>query len=318
MCMKKFLQYSATYIIIVTTVFVSIELTLLLFLNTYSYKRDYLEKHINEIEILLLGNSYVEEGVRPDIIGNNCFNIAISGRDIVFDSEISKKYFKMMKKLKVVVMPLDYSKFEFGRGMQNPKDTRKNIDAMADTYRCMHYKYMNLHVGGFWYWSELLNSQLNYMSRFWQSRNKSVECDSLGYIKLELAKRSNDWENRALPPIVDTSLDIDEELFEYYYQNFLTIAESCKDVGARFLIISTPKSNSYRKEMNKVVQVEIAKFIEKLQVECPESHIQYIDFTYDDSFEANDFNDACHLSDCGAVKFSEKLRSCLVDLLLTY
>ena len=69
--MKKFITYIVIYIVLITFVFMGIELSLLFLPNTYSYKRDYLEKHINEIEVLLLGNSYIEESVRPDIVGNN-------------------------------------------------------------------------------------------------------------------------------------------------------------------------------------------------------------------------------------------------------
>ena len=303
--MKKFLVYIGIYFILASAILVLIELSLLFLPNTYSYKREYLEKHINEIEILFMGNSYIEEGVRPDVVGNHCFNVAISGRDIIFDAEIAKKYFSKMDSLKVVVMPLDYSKFEFGRGRTNPLELRKNVDGMTDTYRCMHYKYMGLHVGGFWYWSEIWNSQLNYMSRFWQRRQESVECDSLGYIKLELSKRAKGWEYRALPPIIDTFKHIDENAYSYYYKNFSTIARCCQQINAILLIINTPKSESYRKEVNEEVMCEISQFINKLHSEF--SNVRYIDYTYDD-FEQHDFNDACHLSECGAIKFSGKLK----------
>lgn len=303
--MKKFLIYIGIYLILAITVFLVIELLLLYQPNTYSYKREYLEKHINEIEILLMGNSYIEEGVRPDLVGNHCFNLAISGRDIVFDSEIARKYFLKMDCLKVVVMPLDYSKFEFGRGKVNPLDTRKNIDGMTDTYRCMHYKYMHLHIGAFWLWSEIWNSQLNYMSRFWQSRQECIECDSLGYIKLEFSKRGKKWEYRALPPIIDISKQIDENAYSDYYKNYSTIARYCQQKNVILLIINTPKAESYRKEINDKVMCEITQFIYKLQTEY--SNVRYIDYTFDD-FEQQDYNDACHLSDCGAIKFSKKLK----------
>lgn len=304
--MKKFIVNCGVFLFVILIVFTSIEVALLYVPNTYSYKREYLEKHLNEIEILLLGNSYIEESVRPDIIGNNCFNLAISGRDIIFDSEIVGRYFSLMKKLRVVVMPLDYSKFEFGRGKKNPMDTRKNLDGMTDTYRCMHYKYMGLHVGGFLYWSEILNSQLNYMSRFCQPREGSVECDSLGYIKLVLSKRNKGWENRALPPIIDTSLAIDTCAYDYYYQNFLKIARCCQQSYITLLIINTPKSESYKKEINAVVMKEISLFVENIQHTY--SCTKYQDYTYDDDFVPDDFYDACHLTDCGAIKLSEKLR----------
>ena len=53
----------------------------------------------------------------------------------------------------------------------------------------------------------------NYISRFWQSRNENVECDSLGYHALMLKNRQDGWEYRAVPPIIDTSKQIDNDAF---------------------------------------------------------------------------------------------------------
>ena len=88
--MRKFLVKITIFSILVFLLFATIEVTLLFIPNTYSYKRDYLEKHINDIRILLMGSSYIEEGVNPVYVGENCFNIAIAGRNIVFDADLQK------------------------------------------------------------------------------------------------------------------------------------------------------------------------------------------------------------------------------------
>ena len=46
-----------------------IEVLLLYIPNEYSYKRDYMEQHINDIECLLLGNSHIVEALDPSCMG---------------------------------------------------------------------------------------------------------------------------------------------------------------------------------------------------------------------------------------------------------
>lgn len=310
--MRKFLLKLALFSTLALLLLATIEVALLFIPNTYSYKRVYLEKHINDINILLMGSSYIEEGVRPEIIGDGCFNIAISGRDIVFDAEIAKKYFSKMNQLKIVLLPLDYSKFEFGRGHKNPLDTRIELDRMTVTYRCMHYKYMNLYVDDFWYWSEILNSQLNYVSRFWQSRQENVECDSLGYHALVLKNRQEGWEYRAVPPIIDTSKKIDNDSFNRYWPYMEVIADCAKEKGAKMVLVNIPKYTTYQNDINNNVVQEINQLITQLQSKF--NNVVYWDFTYNEEFGDDDFFDACHLSDDGAKKFSRMLGEKIRDL----
>ena len=309
--MRKFLTNIAIFSILVFLLFTTIEVALLFIPNTYSYKRDYLENHINDIRVLLMGSSYIEEGVCPKLIGDGCFNIAISGRNIVYDAEIVKKYLPQMNHLQVVIIPLDYSKFEFGRGHKNPLDTRIDLDLMTDTYRCMHYQYMNLHVDDFWYWSEILNSQLNYISRFWQSREENVECDSLGFVALPLSNRQEGWEYRAVPPIIDTSMKINDYSFGLYWPYIEAIADCTNKNGIKLMLVEIPKYKTFQSFINDDVIHEKNELITKLKERF--KNVVYYDYTYCKDFDEDDFYDACHLSDVGAKKFSNILRDKIVN-----
>lgn len=313
--MRKFLTNIAIFSILVFLLFATIEVALLFIPNTYSYKRDYLEKHINDIRVLLMGSSYIEEGVCPGLIGEGCFNIAISGRNIVYDAEIVKKYLPQMNNLETVIIPLDYSKFEFGRGHKNPLDTRIDLDLMTDTYKCMYYKYMNLHVDDVWYWSEILNSQLNYISRFWKSREENVECDSLGFVALSLSNRQEGWEYRAVPPIIDTSMKIDDYSFGLYWPYVEEIADCTNKRGIQLALVNIPKYKTYQNNINDAVVQEMNRLI--LQLQSKYNNVKYWDFTYNEEFGDADFFDACHLSEVGAKKFSKMLRGKIQGIHIT-
>lgn len=304
--MRKFVKNSIAFTVVTILVLAIIEISLLFVPNTYSYKRDYIETHIKDIKILLMGSSYIEEGICPELIGDSCFNLAISGRNIIYDAEIARKYFSRMDNLKIVVLPIDYFKFEFGRGENNPLDTRIDLGRFTDTYRCMYYKYMNLHVDGFWLWSEILNSRLNFLSRFWKNSYENIECDSLGFVALSLDKRSLDWKYRSLPPIMDMSKKIDSTAFALYWPYIEAIADCTNKNGIKLKLVEIPKYKTFQSFINNDVIHEKNELISKLRERF--KNVDYYDYTYCKDFVEDDFYDACHLSDIGAKKFSNMIR----------
>ena len=309
--MRKFVKNSIAFTVVTILVLAIIEISLLFVPNTYSYKRDYIETHIKDIKILLMGSSYIEEGICPELIGDSCFNLAISGRNIIYDAEIARKYFSRMDNLKIVVLPLDYSKFEFGRGENNTLDKRIDLERFTDTYRCMHYKYMNLHVDGFWLWSEILNSRLNFLARFWKPSHENVECDSLGFVALSLDNRQSDWRYRSLPPLVDLSKKIDRTAFELYWPYIEAIADCTYKNGIKLMLVEIPKYKTFQSFINNDVIHEKNELISKLRERF--KNVDYYDYTYCKDFVEDDFYDACHLSDVGAKKFSNILRDKIVN-----
>lgn len=305
--MKRFIVNIFVLSTILLFVSVCIELLLYLKPNVYSYKRKYIEVHLNEIETLILGNSHIEFALKPELLGRHCFNFASAGRSTIYDVELAKRYIPQMKRLQVVIMPIDYTAFSFGREKTDlPPQNDRNLE---NTYKCMYYKYMGLRVDGFWFWSEILNSKLNYMGRFIQSKEEARECDSLGYIKRDIRQRGFNWQNTALPPLIDTSMKIDKEKQTLLYQQYLTLAKLTHDKGCRLVLLGTPMYKTYQKIMNKRVCQERTLFVHQLQNEC--NNVEYYDFTYDKHFMPNDFDDASHLVESGAIKFSKIINNIL-------
>ena len=151
--------------------------------NRYSYKYDYVEQHSKDIKVLLLGNCHIEDALNPKILGDSVFNTAISGREIIYDEELAKHFIPKMQNLKTVIMQFDYRSFGLGREKRNPRDYKEH-GGFESTFKCMYTKYMKFSVDGWWYWSEIINSELNYKSRIWMDPKDAIECDSLGFVQL--------------------------------------------------------------------------------------------------------------------------------------
>ena len=276
--------------------------------NRYSYKYNYVEQHADDIKVLLLGNCHIEDAINPRILGDSVFNTAISGREIVYDVELAKRFIPYMSNLRTVIIQFDYRSFGFGREKKNPRDYKVH-GGFESTFKCMYTKYMKMDVDGWLYWSEVLNSELNYKQRIWMEPKDAIECDSLGFVLLPDSTKSEVWQYWDLPKIYDTSIPMSQEKYDELYSNYQTIARLVAARKARLLLLTTPMLKTYQEDMVPQVEDEMKAFTARLQKEF--SNVDYFDFTRDDHFLPEDFHDASHLSPSGVQKFSEIIRDLL-------
>lgn len=283
-------------------VLIGFELILLTVTNRYSYKRNYVERHLNDISMLFLGNCHIENGLMPHVIGDSCFNMAISGREYQYDVALARQYVPRMRNLKVLVMPVDYLYMGLGRELPNARDLKPQVEPVS-TFRCMYYRYMGIRVDGWCYASEILNSDLNYKERLWMTREQARECDSLGFIQLMDADRNKVWQHWDLPPIIDTTMPINQAEYALRYGQYAELARLTTRRGIRLVLVSTPMYTTYRADMNPRAEADIHVFVARLQREF--QGVEYYDYTHDERFVATDFHDASHLSESGSLKFSK-------------
>lgn len=300
--MKKFIHNITIIGIILLLINIAIEFLLFLRPNEYSYKRAYVEEHINDIRCLLLGNSHIANALKPNLLGNDVFNMATLGRNIVYDIDLAKRYVPQMKRLEFLIIPLEYKQFYFDRQKDNPGEKGK-LSGLEESRKCMYYKYMGIRVDGFWYWSEILNSKLDYMSRFLKNDKDAVECDSLGYGGNNLLNRKYNWKDWHLPKIVDTTIDANREKQKLLFSRYCTLAELAMNQGAKLVLIFTPMYKTYNNSKNPVVIKEMESFVANLKQKYP--NVEYYDYSTDERFIDEDFYDASHLTDIGANKFSK-------------
>lgn len=281
-----------------------VEVALLFRPNIYSYKHNYVEQHLQDIKVLLLGSSHIEEAVKPELVGEGTFNLAISARLREYDTALAEMYVPRMDSLVAVVLPIDYTNFFFERQYENP-NTKSIPEDLSGTCRCMHTKYMGTRIDPFWYWSEILNSKLNFMSRFWNNRQKLQECDSLGYVKLDLKDRLSDWAYRSIPALIDSTKAIDQKGYEETWISYEKIAKVTKEKGVRLILVSTPVYKTYQESISPIVLNDMHVFIKRLQALYP--NVEYYEHIYEKQFLPDDFNDSSHLTETGAEKYSRLL-----------
>lgn len=302
--MKQFLKTLFGFGILLLLMCSIIEVALLFRPNVYAYKRQYMDEHVKDIKVLLLGSSHIEEAVKPELVGKGVFNLAISARLREYDVALAEMYVPRMDSLQAVVVPVDYTNFFFERQHENPL-TKSIPEDLSGTCRCMHTKYMGTRIDPFWYFSEILNSKLNYMSRFWNNRQKLQECDSLGYVKLDIKDRLTDWDLRSIPAVIDTTKAIDQAGYEEIWQQYEQLALVTQQKQVRLVLVAPPVYKTYQESIHPIVLNDIHQFVRKLQARYP--HVEYHEHLFDNRFTADDFQDASHLNESGAIKYSKIL-----------
>lgn len=307
--MKSFLKKILVFSVIVMVIFVAYELLLLLVPNEFSYKKGYIEKHKNELRILVLGNSHFADCIDCSLLGDGSFNAAQPGRSVYYDLQLLKEYIDQMPKLECVVMPYSYD-YQYWGHLHEEKH-----DAKFNTYRCMYLKYMGYTYmdGEWWHWSEILNSNYDHCGRLFGALYKPLTdltmCDSLG-IELDASyyTRGDDWMTKQLPETTPLS-DSTEQYLNYkdnvkIYSEIVTLA---RDHNTRLIFVAMPIYKTARERVSQHQINEMNAFISMLKRINPD--IEFYNFIDDPRFVEQDYYNSIHLNNTyGARKFTPLLR----------
>lgn len=107
--LKKFIIRSLfLFVIPILVICISFELAFRNIPNTHKYKKEYMDKNSNSIEVLILGNSHAFDGINPKYIQYKTFNLAYHSQEFIFDELLVEKYIKQMKNLKCIVFTMSY------------------------------------------------------------------------------------------------------------------------------------------------------------------------------------------------------------------
>lgn len=283
-----------------------IEFLLLFQDNEYTYKFQYIHNHRNDIECLILGSSTSNNNINPKYLDISSFNTASSARIIYYDYALLNHFINDMPNLKCVIMTI--APFHLYRDYRYKVKTAEHAAIHEPTYRCMHYKYMNLSYDykDILYWSEILNSNYNYMDRFSEEYSKRADFDSLGYGKLlghlEGQKYGN-WKEFKVFTDIDYNDPNVEKAVNHNIEFLVNIANLCKNKKLRFILLQTPFHPIARETITMKDKSHLASCIRAIRKNYDKT--EYYDFSCDSSFNDDRYYfNASHLNIEGAEKFS--------------
>ena len=128
---------------------------------------------------------------------------------------------------------------------------------------------------------------------------------------VKISERKTGWELVKLPKLIDKSIKPDQEKLRHLNDLYNELCWVSHQKEVRLLLVSTPMYKTYQKDMDSCVVNEMHDFAERLCQRYPNT--EYYDFSFDDHFTKDDFNDASHLSETGAIKFTYIINDIIQD-----
>jgi hypothetical protein len=303
--MNKFIKRTLLFSAPVIISMLIMEVLLRRIPNDYSYKKNYLEKHSNEIETLFLGSSHAYYAINPDYMHSKSFNVAYVSQSLDYDIEILKKYEKQMDKLKYIVIPFDsYSLYN-------------RLQTAVESWRIKNY---NIYYGfnssynfndNFEFLNVKLQENIVRIRRFY-CYNKSIKnYNYLGWGSTNSSRTDLDLIATGIAAAQRHA--IKERSF--FNENLIVLNEIisiAQSKNAKVIFYTSPAYKTYTTQLNKEQLQKAYATIKKIS--NSNDNVSYFDFLTDPSFVKEDFFDADHLNEIGAEKFSKKMDSIIISL----
>lgn len=298
--MNQFIKRTLFFSIPVIVCIAIMELFLRNIPNDYSYKKNYLDQHSNQIETLFLGSSHAFYAVNPVFIHSNSFNVAHIAQSIDYDIEILKKYINQSEKLQFIVVPIDYFTLY------------NRLETGVESWRIKNY---NIYYGlkrssGIVENSEILNGKWSEnttrLYKFLRKRKSEISSNKLGWGTNNNSKNVRDFIATA-KAAAKRHAKKDKSFFNENVAIVNEIIALAKAKNAKVIFYTSPAYKTYTSQLNRVQLQTTYRTIKKI-VNLNTS-ASYYDFLCDSSFTKKDFYDADHLNEIGAEKFSRKMDS---------
>lgn len=212
--------------------------------NSYTYKRDYMEQQVAQIETLILGSSNAYDGLNPTVLPN-AFNLSNSSQTLEDDYRLLAKYIDSMDSLQTVIVGLDYHAL----GATSQANRRTYYTIYMDLYpRWPFNKYS----------FEICNPEMLVKKIIKYAVSRDVtRCDSLGQRvghTLEAAQSGAEWWNKDVLSLVENDkleigncrLEIEENT-RYLH----AIVDLCNAHNVQPVIVQMPVMAEYKRLLPK-------------------------------------------------------------------
>jgi len=293
--MRKFILKFTIFIILFAAIFqVFIGATEEKLLKVYGPNtKMQIEQSFNEVlkeeyDMIILGNSRMYRGINPDMFSIDTYNFSHD------NDTYNQMYYKLLyledndRLPKSVLIGTDYFQFSI------ISDTRNHVyKSLLDKRYIKDYSFN---------FNKYMNNRMTFLQNNLLLRWKSIfekENVNRPYLKENgqfiLPRKA--MENDTL------AKDRESVMLDIQKNYFKNILEYCRDKNIKVMVIMPPlrdnELKSYKDEYLEIFNEYISESIEENEI--------YLNFTYDERFNINDFSDITHLNKEGADKFSKIL-----------
>lgn len=299
--MRLFIKNIVAFSTLVLILLISAEVYVENIPNPARDKHIWMTEHADEVETIILGSSHTYYGIRPDLLGNNAYSLALVSQTYRYDAYLLKHY--NMPKLKNVILPFSYF------SLWEDIDSQDDLSFEATRYRI----YMNCDIhskfGKYGFEFTHIDSFKEKLKSIYKPSNMSWDKYGWG-TNYTLSSRKEDWDNGEIRAKNNTYPD-NSEYVSLNISFMQEIIDFCNKRNVQLYIVTTPVSHtffvnesSHQKEIN-------SKEIQKILKLNP--NVIYVNYECDSSFTSKHFYDADHLNTDGAKLLSLKLSRILKE-----
>lgn len=273
--------------------------------NSYSYKKNYLDKNAGNIEVLIFGDSHAYNGVNPEMISKNAFNAAFGSQSLDYDIKIFNKYKNDLEKLKIIVFCISYHSLITDLKFRGEDWRIKNyliyfgLKGENDELR---YKY------------EIFTNRqhiniINLFNYYIKGKDNIIST-KLGWAPLtdqiqEEAKTLQEGKERAVFHTFDIYSNECRKIYAEHKKNLVELFEYCTNNGIEVILLELPAYQSY---YNNLASGQLSQLEDTLNDFTSRfTNVHYINWLKDTDFLDDDFANIDHLNVKGANKLSVKL-----------
>ena len=273
--------------------------------------------HDTKPDVVMCGSSYMMDGFREDFSESNAINLSISSQDLYYIREVLKRYIKEIKKPDIFVFSGGCYILYHDLSMQSRESItiprtlyrvygvshHKDTNLEFDPARCFNTAYDLLRFDEFlafadkWTRELIIENGYRYYGTVMRADKDFVDTWS-GYsswvdmpedIKRIAAQKRTDSHNK---------MKKYTETFEENVGILTDICRICVENGIVPVLTLYPHSSSYMELIDSSYFEELINVMEEIPYP-----LHYMDMnSYRDMFTDDDFRDADHLSEAGAIK----------------
>lgn len=267
--------------------------------NDYAYKNQWLTENSRNLKILSLGSSHGFFGIQPSDFSELAFNAGHVSQSLLFDEFIFDKFLPQMDSLEYVILPISYFTIR-SQGLQYGDESWR-VKNYTIYYNCPYFRYQPKFALECYRFEpratiEALLGKLSYRG-----------CDSLGRgTDYTLEARSNDWQTAG--PVAmkrHTKVNYSQSDVDKNLSHINHIVEACMNRGIKVILLTTPTYHTYYEVLNKDQLEQMIRCCNAIANN--HENVIYLNWLKHSSFDENDFYDADHLNEFGAVKLTNLL-----------
>ncbi len=305
--MKKFLLNCLPYVLFILIGASSAELLLRRTPNPYRFKYEWMERNCGSVETLVLGSSHTFYGIKPSLLDGVAFNLANVSQDYSYDRYLLEYWKDRYSRLRTVIVPVSYFSW-----------VDDDIVSGNESYRQRYYRlYMDcdLYPGSFLSGLEVSNVA-SAKEKFRQvlMGDKDAGCDEDGWGTMfapAVSPADELDDSLAVRSVVSHSTFSDWYMVDKNFREMKAIAEFCNEHEIQLILVTTPCWHLYCDFLDKRQLKNMHELIDSIVSGYGALYLNYMN---DPRFQPSDFHDNNHLSETGAIKFTQLLNNDLSQI----